>query len=155
LMMRAVRPVVCERVRAQVSLVLDGELSELERRMMESHLARCGECSAFEQEAAAITRLLHEAPLEPIPYPFVVRRPRRAAFPAVQIGAAAAFAVAVLGAAVQLTGIGAPTPSALPSLQIPAHYETRDQLTREVHQIALDGRAYDRRSEDGRSALSI
>jgi anti-sigma factor RsiW len=153
--MRAVRPVVCERVRAQVSLGLDGELSELERRMMESHLARCGECSAFEEEAEIITRLLHEAPLEPVPYPFVVRRPRRASFAAVQLGAAAAFAVAVLGAAVQLTGFGGTTPSALPSRDLPASYETRDQLTREINQISVDGRAYDRRSEDGRSAFSI
>jgi hypothetical protein len=123
--------------------------------MMDSHLTRCGECSAFEEDAAAVTRLLHEAPLEPVPYPFVVRRPRRASFAAVHVGAAAAFAVAVVGAVAQLTGLGASTSSALPALQVPAHYETRAQLTREVHQIVADGRAYDRRAEDGRSAFPV
>ena len=38
---------VCSRVREQVSLELDGELSQLEQRMLGAHLERCGGCAAY------------------------------------------------------------------------------------------------------------
>ena len=36
--------VLCERSREWISLRLDGELSELAEKMLESHLARCAAC---------------------------------------------------------------------------------------------------------------
>ena len=44
--MSAVYPLsVCARVREQVSLELDGELSQLEQRMLAAHLERCAACA--------------------------------------------------------------------------------------------------------------
>ena len=147
---------VCERVRAQVSLQLDEELSELERRMMESHLARCPECGAFEQDMAMLTQSLRDAPLERPRDPIVVTAPRWASFARVQVGVAAAVAVVSLGVAVQFAGS---EPEQLPattsSLGASFHVETDDELAREVRQILAAGRAYDRRSESVGSAVPI
>lgn len=134
------RSVVCERVRAQVSLRLDGELSELERRMLESHLSRCAECSAYARDVETFTRLLGEAPLERPRFPVVVRRPRRASVGLMQVGGvAAAVAVVVLGFTAQFTG---PRTSQRPSFEAPARYETRGELERE-QQILAGGNTYD------------
>lgn len=148
--MRPVRRLlVCERVRAQVSLQLDGELSELERRMMESHLARCPECGSFARDAASLTRLVREAPLERPSYPIVVRRPRRMLVARMQVGFAAAVAIAVLGLAVQLAGPEPQGSSTQSSLVAPIRYETYDELAREVQQILVD------RNKQGSAAVPI
>jgi anti-sigma factor RsiW len=135
------RPVVCDRVRAQVSLGLDGELSQLEIRLIAAHLARCGDCASFEEDVRAFTTELRAAPLEQLEHPIsstgVVRRPRRA-IPRVQIGVAAAFAVAMLGA---LTQVVAPE-SDRAAFATPERYASSQQLTREIRQIIADGRAF-------------
>lgn len=59
-------PAVCERSRAFVSLRLDGELAELERRMLDAHLARCAPCRTAVHELSAITSAVRATPLEPI-----------------------------------------------------------------------------------------
>ena len=101
--MRAIRAsIVCERVRAQVSLELDGELSQLERRMLASHLERCPQCHAFAADVRAFTEDLRNAPLETLDQPVVVRRLRRATTARLQIGAAAVLAFAALGLGSQL-----------------------------------------------------
>ena len=86
--------VLCERSREWISLRLDGELSELAEKMLESHLARCAGCRAFESDAVATTRLVRTASLERPERPIALPRGRRLAFvrPA---GAAAATAAAV------------------------------------------------------------
>jgi predicted anti-sigma-YlaC factor YlaD len=86
--------VLCERSREWISLRLDGELSELAEKMLESHLARCAGCRAFEGDAAATTRLVRTASLELPEQPIALPRGRRLAFtrPA---GAVAATAAAV------------------------------------------------------------
>lgn len=105
--MRAVRPgIVCDRVRAQVSLAQDGELSQLERRSLAVHLALCADCRAFATEVTAITQELRTAPLESPGRPVVVRRPRRAAIARLQVAAAAVLAIVGLGVASQLAAIG-------------------------------------------------
>lgn len=93
---------ICERVRAQVSLDLDGELSQLERRMLSAHLLRCPECLAFSDEVNGFTHELRSAPFESLEYPVVVRRPGRVALARVQVGVAAALALASVGIATQL-----------------------------------------------------
>ena len=50
----ATLPHNCDRARAWVSLKLDGELSELEGFMLESHLARCEACRAFATDAVRL-----------------------------------------------------------------------------------------------------
>jgi predicted anti-sigma-YlaC factor YlaD len=136
-------------------LQLDGELSELERLMMESHFGRCPECRAFERDAAGLTQLLRDAPIERLPYPLVVRRPRRVSVARMQVGFAAALAVAVLGVAVQLTGSEPQRSSTLPSLEEPVQFETASQLAREVEQILAYQRAYDRRPNSQGPAVPI
>jgi predicted anti-sigma-YlaC factor YlaD len=102
--MRRVRPsMVCDRVRSQISLELDEGLSQLERAMVAAHLERCSDCLAYESEITAFTQALREAPLEPMSSPVSVRKARRFVAARLQVGVAAAVAVAALGAASQIT----------------------------------------------------
>jgi hypothetical protein len=70
------RPVICERVRSQVSTLLDTEVSELDRRLVTAHLVRCAECRAFETRVRALTDVLRAAPLESPSDPVVITRTR-------------------------------------------------------------------------------
>ena len=79
--MRSSLPLNCERVRNQISLALDAEVSELDRRLVASHLARCAECRAAESTVRTFTEELRAAPLE-VPRQSIVltrSRPRRRA----------------------------------------------------------------------------
>ncbi len=110
--MSAVRSsVVCERVRAQVSLQLDDELSQLERRMLAAHLERCADCRSYMEDVNAFTNALREAPLESLERPLVPRRARRPSIARLQIGVAAGLAVAILGAASQFAVFESQSPS--------------------------------------------
>jgi predicted anti-sigma-YlaC factor YlaD len=131
------RPVVCDRVRAQVSLRLDGELSQLESRMVEAHLARCASCSEFAEGVTDVTQALRSAPLERLAQPVVIRRLRRASVSRAQVSMVAAVAVAVLGT---LTQIG--DRQSEPGFAHPTRFETSQQLNREVQQVIADGRAF-------------
>lgn len=131
------RSVVCDRVRAQISLRLDGELSQLESRMLASHLDRCPECSAYESEVVALTTALRSAPLAPLPHPIVVRWRRRASVVRMQVGVAAAVAIAVVGATTQIVAS-----ENEPAFGSPARFPTSKQLTQEVEQIMRDGRNF-------------
>jgi predicted anti-sigma-YlaC factor YlaD len=71
-----VRPAACERARAWVSLRLDGELSELERALLDAHLAGCGDCRAAATGVEGQTRAMRAAPLEPLPATPVLPRLR-------------------------------------------------------------------------------
>ena len=57
---------LCERARSWAALALDGELSELERKLLRAHVMRCAGCSRFEVEVAAVTRELRALALEPL-----------------------------------------------------------------------------------------
>ena len=127
-------------MRSQISLEIDGELSELERRMVAAHLERCADCRAFREDVTAFTGELREARLEELEHPIVVRHPgRRVSFARVQIGVAAAVAVVVVGALAQVAGS---KPDNSPLLTTPARFGTTGQLEREVRQIVADGRAF-------------
>ncbi|MGH3071504.1 MAG: zf-HC2 domain-containing protein, partial [Gaiellaceae bacterium] len=69
--------VLCERARAWAALAPDGELSELERKLLDSHLQRCGACGHFALEVAAIAAELRAASPEPLPRPVSVPAWRR------------------------------------------------------------------------------
>ncbi len=100
-MTRYPRGVLCERARSWAALAPDGELSELERKLLDSHLTRCGACSHFAVQVAALADELQAASLQPLPRP--VALPvwhRRRAFASMRaVGAAAAVAVMALGIA--------------------------------------------------------
>lgn len=91
---------ICDRVRGQISLELDGELSQLERAMVTSHVRRCPECAAFRAGATSFTHALRTAPLEALERPIEVPLLRRRAFAEVRFGAvrvaAAAAGIAVV-----------------------------------------------------------
>jgi hypothetical protein len=93
--------VLCERARSWAALAPDGELSELERKLLDSHLQRCAACGHFAVRVAAVAAELRAAALQPLPRPVSVpiwrRRPVYVRVRAV--GAAAAVALMALGVA--------------------------------------------------------
>jgi anti-sigma factor RsiW len=130
--MTAVRPsLLCQRVREQVSLQLDDELSQLERRMLAAHLERCPDCHEFAEEIVAFTEELRSAPLEVLERPVVVTRPRRLAAVRLQAGVAAALAFAALGLGTQLATSGPSSDLSLASASV-TRYPTQAELQREV-----------------------
>src|SRR4051794_26475663 len=97
----------CARASEWVSLRLDGQLSDFEQVLLESHLERCAECRAFAANVSGLTRTLRAMPLEQPSVTF--QAPRRARGGTFALGAvSAAAAVAVVG------------PSGLVSLQLSA-----------------------------------
>jgi anti-sigma factor RsiW len=81
------------------SLQLDGELSELERALLDAHVARCDACAVYVREVGAATRGLRAAELERPAHPITLPSRRRLLRP-IHVSAAAAM----LGMAV---GLGA------------------------------------------------
>jgi predicted anti-sigma-YlaC factor YlaD len=86
--------VLCERSREWISLRLDGELSELAEKMLESHLARCAACRTFESDVELTSRLVRTTPLERPEHPIALPHGRRRMLFR-PVGAAAATAAAV------------------------------------------------------------
>jgi predicted anti-sigma-YlaC factor YlaD len=120
--------------------MLDGELSQLEQRMVASHLARCADCRTFEQTVREFTFQMREAPLESPSVPVAVRRSRRAVLSAANVGVAAMLAVAVLGVVSQLGSPGAQSSSAGPRFNSANLFTAGWQPEREIAQIdALQG----------------
>ncbi len=93
---------VCARVREQVSLELDDELSQLEERMLSVHLERCAACATYADDVRHVTERIRTSPLLPLRRPVVVRRQRTIRTTRLQIGVAASFALAALGLGTQL-----------------------------------------------------
>ena len=83
----------CRRARAWVSLRVDGELSELERALLQAHLARCPDCAEFADGIDGLEALVRSAPLEPLSHPVAVRPlPAGRSLRLLQLGAAVAVA---------------------------------------------------------------
>jgi anti-sigma factor RsiW len=93
---------ICDRIRGQISLELDGELSQLERAMVASHVRRCAACADFRATATSFTHALRAAPLEPLARPMEIPSLRRRALAEVRVGAVR-VAAAAAGIAVVLT----------------------------------------------------
>jgi anti-sigma factor RsiW len=102
---------VCSRVREQVSLELDGELSQLEQRMLGTHLERCSRCAAYAADVRDMTERIRNAPRAHMQRPVVVRRRRPLTTVRLQVGVAAAFALAALGLGTQLASSTEPQSS--------------------------------------------
>lgn len=100
-MTRFPRGVLCERTRGWAALAPDGELSELERKLLDSHLDRCASCSSFAVQVAAVAAELRAASLDPLLRPVSVPAcRRRSVYASVRaVGAVAAVAVMALGVA--------------------------------------------------------
>ncbi len=93
--------VLCDRARSWAALAPDGELSELELKLLGSHLTRCGACSVFAAEVTRLAEELRDAELQPLAQPISVPSwRRRTAYARVRaVGAAAAVALMALGIA--------------------------------------------------------
>jgi predicted anti-sigma-YlaC factor YlaD len=52
----------CARARAWVSHEVDGEVSQLERVFLATHLRRCGDCARFAEGVRATTQLIRTTP---------------------------------------------------------------------------------------------
>jgi anti-sigma factor RsiW len=102
------RPKVCDRARTYVSLRLDGELSEFEGALLESHLEACGSCRAFAVEVTAITTELRAAELPRLERPLVLPSRVRTGLRGLQLGAAAAVVVTVVGAGALVSSVRSP-----------------------------------------------
>ena len=137
-MLRTGHSAACDRVRSQISLELDSELSQLERALVAAHIVRCAGCRAFRSGVTAVTRELRAAPLEQPPASVPVRRPRRIASVArFQAGVAAAMALTIVGVASQ---IAAPqrADSHFRSLRV-VHFQSQSELDHELALIAGSG----------------
>jgi anti-sigma factor RsiW len=89
----------CDRARHAVSLRLDGELSQLERALLERHLDRCPACADFAADTAVLTNALRAAPLVELERPVELPLRRRVG---VGIRSAGAWAAAASVAAAAL-----------------------------------------------------
>ena len=100
-MTRFPRGVLCERARSWAALAPDNELSELEQKLLDAHLARCAGCTRFAERVAAVADELRRASLERPTYPIAAPAwRRRNAYGRVRaVGAAAAVAAMALGVA--------------------------------------------------------
>jgi anti-sigma factor RsiW len=87
----------CDRARAQVSALLDGELSELEEADLRLHLDGCADCRTYHAGAVSISGSLRTAPLEQLDFPIVVPNRRYAATRWIQAGSAAAAVLVAIG----------------------------------------------------------
>ena len=92
-----VRPHRCEYARQAVSLRLDGELSEFELALLDAHLGKCADCSAFEADIAPITSAVRTTSLEPVELPFALPSRRGGVARMRVLSAVAAAAVVVVG----------------------------------------------------------
>jgi predicted anti-sigma-YlaC factor YlaD len=87
----------CDRAREYASLRLDGELSDFERALLDSHLERCPGCRAFADDLVSVTERLRTAKLERPLIALTLPRRRFVAMRNVQVSAAAAAVVSVVG----------------------------------------------------------
>lgn len=86
----------CDRIREWISLEVDGELSRIERALVDRHLAVCSDCNEFAADVHAFTDSLRAARLEPLARPIVLPRRARVSIRPFQVAAAAAVAVAAV-----------------------------------------------------------
>jgi anti-sigma factor RsiW len=107
----------CERARESASLMLDGELSQLESAFLDRHMRRCASCAAFAVEIQGATSTLRSAPLLSLARPIELPIAHRTRFGARRAGAwiaAASAAAAALLAVMILPAQRVHSPAATP-----------------------------------------
>ena len=102
----------CKTARENISLHLDGELSEFEQVALDGHLQRCADCRAYGKSVADATTRLRTTPLAQPEFAVVLPRRARVRIP---LRTAQAAAAAVVVAVVGLSAAGV-TPSGERSL---------------------------------------
>lgn len=93
--------IICERARAWAALAPDGELAELERKLLHAHIERCAPCAAFADDVAVFAAELRRAELVPLSRPLQIAAWRRSRYGSHlrNVGAVAAVALLALGVA--------------------------------------------------------
>jgi anti-sigma factor RsiW len=124
----------CLRAREWASLRLDGELSQLESAMLESHLSRCAACHEVVVQTDAFTTALRTSPLEALRRPIAI--PRAAAMRAARVTAAAAvmLVAAGLGSVFATSMPSSATDHAAPRLAL---VDSDDRLLRDMRRDQL------------------
>lgn len=123
-------------MRTQVSLLLDGEVSELDRRLVAAHLARCADCRAFEEPLRAFTAEIHAAPFESPDRPIYVARPRRrVSLGTVQYSAAATLLIATLSVVSQFGAPRSQTSDARPQFTVATLFSASWEPEQELAQL--------------------
>lgn len=100
----SVRPAVCDRSRAWISLRLDGEISQIESALLRAHLTVCADCRHFGDDVVWQTEQLRSASLERRMIPVSIPKRRSWARHSLEVGTAVAAAAAASIALV--VGIG-------------------------------------------------
>src|SRR6266498_2943416 len=95
----------CDRARQAVSLQLDGELSQLERALLDRHVGRCAACAAFAADATALTEQLRAAPVLELEWPIQLPLSRRVGHRFRHVGAWAAAASVAATALLAVTAL--------------------------------------------------
>ena len=123
---------ICERVRSQISLFVDDELSQLEQAMVASHVVRCATCRDYREGLVVTTQVLRETSFEPLERRMVLPSRRRASLRGFQAAAVAAVTLMVaLGGAAGLrglTGESAPVPAVPPPAYLQSSELEQDLL---------------------------
>jgi predicted anti-sigma-YlaC factor YlaD len=129
---------VCDRAREYSSRSLDGELSDFERALLETHLERCDTCRAYAVELAEIVTRLRLEPLETLSHPVSLPSRRRVRARALQ-GAAAVAAAAVAATAGLVGSLQSHPNQARPNLTLDALIRSSDDFHSQdvqlMHQI--------------------
>jgi anti-sigma factor RsiW len=134
------------------SLQLDGELSELERALLDAHLARCDACAVYVREVGAATQRLRAAELARPAQPITLPARRRLVRPVHVSAAAAVLALAVgLGALLSsLDSAGSRFVPAADTAEINPVTAGENKLIREVRLAYMAGeRARNRAPQRG------
>ena len=106
----------CERAHAWASLALDDELSELERALLDAHLARCPSCAREVTQMRAVARLMRETPSErPAEAVFVARSSHAHRPLALRVAIAATLTVVAAGLGVLAGTVGGTQPPSTPA----------------------------------------
>lgn len=134
---------VCDRAREYSSRSLDGELSDFERALLETHLERCDACRAYAVELAEIVTRLRLEPLEALPHPVSLPSRRRVRARALQ-GAAAVAAAAVAATAGLVGSLQSHPNQVRPNVNLEALIRADDFHSQDVqlmHQIRASANA--------------
>lgn len=129
------RTLLCDRARAWAAIVPDRELAELERKLLDRHLAACAGCRAFAREVAVVTELIRQDELALLTRPIANSSWRRhSALPrrAASLSAAAAVALMAVG-----IGQRAPLPMEPRGERLPRVTNYANNAPREVAQIEV------------------
>jgi len=138
--MTAIVPATCERARTWASLRADGELSELEAALLDAHLGRCDDCSAFARGSLSIAAAIRSARLEPPRLRLALPRRRRRARRGLQVLLLAAVAAVAVSAGLSSSGHPAGAGTGLPRpVAMLASTDSPDGL-RELRRASLRNR---------------